>query len=137
YVPRRYPKPVDDAVFEAESSARRTRIATYHPAGQSSDGAVRLVLASFEHREHVDIQMASARSRCVSATLEVGGAPAAVPFLLQEAAVYDLGGYNLLAEQGRSGITGADGRIRVCDVPEGDVYVRATSESPAINHPLA
>lgn len=108
---------------------RRVHAPTYYPNSLFADGAELLVLRAGEVREGVDVRMARLPSYCIEGVLAIEGRPAQLRFeVLSEEPSRGIfsGGGVYTAEP--MGISGGDGRIRVCDLPPG--LYRMTARSP-------
>ena len=104
-----------------------TLAATWFPAAETFETAAPVVLTSLEQREGVDIRMRSAPSFCVEATTTAGGEPAPLEFAIEDEAVAAL---VTAAQTSRPrwrtlGSSGADGRVRACDLPPGRFRITA------------
>jgi hypothetical protein len=108
----------------------RAMPATYFPAAADFENATPVVLRSLEHRQDVEIRMTSAPAYCLDATTTLEGAPAKLSYLLEEADIYRIGTRTAtsLSFHGVTGVSGADGRLRVCDLAPGR-YRLAASDS--------
>lgn len=101
----------------------RTLAATYYPLSPSFETGQPILLRSQERLEFIDIQMRSLPSYCVDAALTRDGQPAAaIPFRVEEediARLEIIAGSPTTPAWRQSGISGADGRLRVCGVHDG------------------
>jgi hypothetical protein len=97
---------------------KRTYARTFYPNSPSIDSAAPVVLRSAESREGVDIQILRTPSYCIDGVLTAQGAPAAMQFSIEpvqpSSGGIGQGGGGFAAPT--SGVTGADGKIRVCDL---------------------
>jgi hypothetical protein len=109
--------------------------ATYFPSAADFESATPVVLRSLEHRQDVEIRMTSAPAYCLEATTTLAGAPAKLSYLLEEADVYriETRAATSLSFHGVTGGSGADGRLRVCELAPGQ-YRLAASDSFATFH---
>jgi hypothetical protein len=131
------PRDANWAMSDAPADPRarkQTLVPTYYPKSLSREGAVPVVVHSLEHRENVDVRMARAPSYCLEATLTAGGTPAKMRFGIEDAGTYPvLQSYNALWPQ-TPGVSGDDGRIRVCDLNPGRFQLTAArSVAPSRN----
>ena len=114
--PRTYESPVSDAPA-APQSRRPVAIPTYYPNAATLAAAAPITVHSLEHRTNVDIRMLTAQPYCLEATLRIGSTPAAIRFAVESDAVpSEALGTPILQ---RATASGADGRIRLCDLYRG------------------
>jgi len=74
---------------------------------------------------NVDIRMSSSPSYCIDATLRAGGSGAQMRFTLADEEIYRIGSPFQPTAGQRTGESGADGRIRVCDLYPGQFQLAA------------
>lgn len=98
---------------------------TFYPGTPSLEGAQPWVPRSGEQREGVDIVLLRGPSYCVSGALRGAGGQGPLRFILEPRRL----------EQSRRGtvvqlygVTGPDGRIRICDLPSGEFRLTAYSQ---------
>ncbi len=101
-------------------------ISTYYADTPSIEGAQPVVLRTGERREGMDIHMSHGPSYCIDGVLETGGGPGALRFFIgarrpTSGASGDGGLFTIPA----GGITGPDGKIRICDLSPGEYQVMA------------
>ena len=117
---------VSDAPTEP-TLRKRAYARTFYPSSASIDGALPLVLRSGEQREGVDITILRTPSYCVDGVLTAQGVPSALRFsfepLQPSSGVIGREGGGFVAPP--SGVTGADGRIRVCDLAPAEYRLTA------------
>jgi protocatechuate 3,4-dioxygenase beta subunit len=118
--PRTYDRAISTAPAEPATRAP-ILAATYYPSADTLDTATPVTFTSLERREHVDIHMRTAPSLCVEATITADGAPASLPFALEDEDVARLvtGAQTSRPDWRVSGRTGPDGRLRACDLHPG------------------
>ena len=127
-----YASPISDAPADP-SDRTRTLAATFHPSADSIGTAVPIVPRSLENRV-VDIRMLKKPGYCLEATLMVESNPSQMPFLLSEDVRYaaqSVGSTNRL----EGGISGPDGKIRLCNLPSGRYRLVITSETNPLRAP--
>lgn len=106
----------------AGPASSRALAATYHPSGSSLETGLGISLRSGERREFVDVRMRSLPSFCADAVLTRDGQPAAVTYRVEEEDVARLeiiAGSPTTQPWRQSGMSGSDGRARVCGLAEG------------------
>lgn len=97
---------------------------TYYPSAPNIDGAATIDLPADGHAvEGVDIHIRALRSYGVEGTLEVAGVPSALMFSIADER---LSGESVA---GYAGVTGPDGKIRICGLPVGGYRLTATRSS--------
>jgi uncharacterized protein (DUF736 family) len=124
YSPTKYGNAIADVPADIQSRRHVLR-ATYFPNADRLSDALPIVLHSMEHRENVDIRMPSSPSYCIDATLRAGGSGAQMRFTLADEEIYRLGSPFQATAGQRTGESGADGRIRVCDLYPGQFQLAA------------
>ncbi len=112
----------------AEPKLRRKVYApTYYPGSTAIDGAQRVIVRGEEHREGVDITVAKRPSYCVEGVAETENGPAALVFTINPEppnhGSWLGGGIFFLTTHG---LTGPDGKLRVCGLAPGDYQVTFT-----------
>ena len=108
---------------------KRVPVRSWYPNSPSRDGAQTLVLQPAEKRENVDIEMKKSASYCVEGTA-TGGAGTAVRFSIegtQPSSGTSNGGGVFMAAPG--GMTGPDGKFRICDLYPGSYRLSANEAS--------
>jgi hypothetical protein len=115
----------------SDPKLRRTvPVPVYYPDSPSIDGAQVIVLRAGEHRQGMDIRMPRASSYCVEGVLEAEGRPAALYFQIENqrptSGRSGNGGFWIMAPHGMSG---SDGKIRICDLHPGDYQITAAEFS--------
>ncbi len=104
---------------------KRVPSRTYFPDSPTIEGGELLVLRPGERREGVDIRLPKSQSYCFDGVLEAGGKAAALSFEVIEpgptSGTVASGGAFIGSSNGK---TGADGRVRVCDLYPGAYQVR-------------
>lgn len=122
---KRISKPISDAPRDPKLR-RKATAPTFFPSSSAIEGAQVLTLRSGEHREALDIFVSRTESRCLSATLQREGRPAAMRFEIGLArptfGVHRDGGMFAVQPNGTSG---PDGAIRICDLAPGDYRIVA------------
>jgi hypothetical protein len=112
---------------------KRIPVPTYYGDADSAEGAQIVSLRSGERREGVDIRMVRSPSYCIEGVLDGGGAPASLIFQIddqQPTSGESGGGAVYLSPPG--GVTGPDGRIRVCDLHPGDYRLMAFDQTDKV-----
>jgi protocatechuate 3,4-dioxygenase beta subunit len=97
------------------------QVPTYYPSATRMDSATPVMLQPGEHREQVDIKIATSAFYCIEGKISASGAPASSGFAIQDPA---LAGTRLVRL--RSG-SGEDGKYHACGVPS-DSYRLSTEE---------
>jgi len=97
------------------------QVPTYYPSATRTDSATPVVLQPGEHREQVDIKIATSAFYCIEGKLSASGAPAISSFAIQDIA---LAGTRLARLRSSSG---EDGKYRACGLPSGS-YRLSTQE---------
>jgi uncharacterized protein (DUF2141 family) len=110
---------------------RRVPMRTFYPNSPDKDGAEALVLRPAEHREHVDIQLKKSQNYCMEGTLVGPFGPAALNFTVEalqpSSGMSSVGGMFTVPP---NGITGPDGKFRICDLSPGIYRLAAMDTSP-------
>jgi hypothetical protein len=108
------------------SHRKQILTSAYYPDTDDIEGAGVITLRSGEHLDGIDIRMAQSPSFCVDGVLEGPDGPEALTFYLDEQRPADgvAGGMGMYKIP-KGGVSGADGRIRVCDLHRGDYVIRA------------
>jgi len=132
-------RPVEAAATKARSDApadprlrRPTTVPTFFPAATDYAGATPIVLRPGEHREAVDIRPQRAPSYCIEAQLTGSDLtfqihPAQLPF--------GLGPTGGVTGMPLNTKPGADGKVRICELPPADY--RLTALEGDLNEPLS
>jgi len=121
---RKYANPISETPIDT-SLGRRVLAATFYPSSDSMSTSVPIVLRSTETRV-ADIRMLRKPAYCLEATLMAGTAPAQMKFMLSEEDRYGAE-FRGLPNTQEGGTSGADGRIRLCDLPPGRYSLAAFS----------
>jgi hypothetical protein len=120
------------AISEAPANPKLRRpafVPTYYPGTPSPEGAMALTLQAGERRQNIDIQVQRSQSYCVEGTI---GSGEPVRFQIEEAqpssgSIGDSATY----VGSPTGVTGADGKVRICDLHPGQYRFSAfPSPSP-------
>jgi hypothetical protein len=110
---------------------RRVPIRTFYPNSPAKEGAEALVLQPGEHRDHVDIALKKSPNYCMDGTLMGASGPAVLHFGLEalqpSSGMSSSGGMFTVPP---SGITGPDGKFRICDLSPGTYRLTALDGSP-------
>jgi hypothetical protein len=111
-------------------------VPTYYPGTASLEGAQALVLNPSERREGIDIRVLRTPSYCIDGVLQSGSGPAKLRFGIEERQpTSGASGNGSMFMASPGGITGTDGKIRICDLHPGDytitVYSEASDDIPA------
>jgi len=116
-------QPISDVPSDLKS--RKTVLTpTYYPGAQSIDGAEVIVLRASERREGMDLQMSRSPSYCLGGVLEAEGRPAALFFSIRELEpTSGASGNGAMFVSAPHGMSGPDGRIRICELHAGDYKV--------------
>ena len=131
--PRTYSNAVSDA--PATSSGRPTvPVPTYYPNVPTMDAAVSLTIGSLERRMNIDIAMEYSPSRCLAATLLTPRGPERLSFALEDATIAEAQ-ERPFATLRRSGFTGPDGKLRVCDLYQGRFQLSAFNANTRLGLP--
>ena len=94
---------------------------TFYPAGTAIGGAEALVLRPGELRENVDIRMMRAPSRCIEGSGQATGGAEELRFQISDRQpTSGASGDGAMFVMPPSGVTGPDGKIRICELPPGD-----------------
>ncbi len=113
-----------DPISEAPANPRLrklTPVATYYPGTTSVEGAQPLRPDPGERRERVDIRMLRAPSFCVEGALEAGSGPKSLRFEIADRQPSSgASGNGAMYIASPSGVSGPDGRVRICDLTPGD-----------------
>lgn len=111
---------------------RPATVATFYPAVSDSAGAMPIVLRPGEHREAINIRMLRAPSYCIEAQL--GGSD--VSFQIHGAHIpYGMGPNGGTTGMPRTVKPGADGKVRICELPPADY--RLTVFEGDVNEPIS
>lgn len=123
---RHYTRPISEAPADA-SSRNRVFAATFYPSAESPSTATPIVPRSLEKRT-ADIRILKKPAYCLEATLMAGNAPAQMTFVLSEEERY-AAEFPGVPNRQEGGSSGADGKIRLCDLPPGRYTVAAFPSS--------
>ena len=94
---------------------------TFYPSGTSAAGAEALVLRPGELRENVDIRMTRAPSRCIEGSGQATGGAEELRFQISDRQpTSGASGDGAMFVMPPSGVTGPDGKMRICELPPGD-----------------
>jgi hypothetical protein len=132
YQLRKYASPISDAPADA-SSRRPVFAATFHPEADSIFTAIPVVPRSLENRV-ADIRLLKKPAYCLEATLMSGSAPAPMTFVVSEEVRYSAE-FRGVPNRQEGGTSGADGKIRLCDLPPGQYRIAAFSATAGITGP--
>jgi hypothetical protein len=123
---RRNPLP---AVSEAPADPKLRRpayVPTYYPGATAPEGGEVIVLRTGERREGMNIRMLRAPSFCIEGTLKAAAGAGPISFTVAgeeiSSGVSRIGG---LAGMPPGGVSGPDGRFRVCDLRPGAYRIMA------------
>ncbi len=125
-------KPMD-AISDAPTDPALRRpavVPTYYPGVDRIEGAQTLTLQPGEGRENVDLRIQRSPAYCLEGTLQAAGGAGPMSFEYKEAEPHD-GWANSsgLFMTGTHGKTGADGKVRICDLHPGE-YRFTVSQRP-------
>ncbi|HTX35003.1 MAG TPA: carboxypeptidase regulatory-like domain-containing protein [Bryobacteraceae bacterium] len=136
---QRFPRDLD-AISNAPLDPKLRRpavVPTYYPNGANMDNGQALVLAPGEHREGVDIHLVRSPSLCVEAVLEGASGPSDLHFNIAETQpASGASGDGAFYMRMPHGVSGRDGKVRICDLHPGQYELSATEygaepQSPA------
>jgi hypothetical protein len=123
-----------DAISDAPADPKRRRpafVPTYYPNSDAVEGAQALVLRPGERREGIDIRVQRGPSYCVEGELRAGVAPSALQFSIattHPSSASFGNGTTYVASPG--GITGDDGKVRICDLHPGEYELTVSNDAP-------
>jgi hypothetical protein len=104
---------------------------TYYPGTPSPEGGQLLKLRSGERRENMDIQVQRSASYCLQGAVNTGGANA-VRFSIEESwPASGASGDGGMFVGAPGGVTGPDGKIRICGLHSGEYRLTVISQTPA------
>ncbi|HYI95425.1 MAG TPA: carboxypeptidase regulatory-like domain-containing protein [Bryobacteraceae bacterium] len=105
-----------------DPKARKTIPAvTFYPGGTSATGAEALVLRPGELRESVDIRMRRGASRCIEGSGQATGGAEELRFQISDRQpTSGASGDGAMFVMSPSGVTGPDGKMRICELPPGE-----------------
>ena len=102
---------------------------TYYGDSPSIEGALPVTVNGSDQREGLNFRVPRTPSYCVHGVLGVKGAPGVVHFEIMDLQVpFNLPGAYGIGLPPANGITGPDGRIRVCDLHPGEYKLTAMQE---------
>jgi hypothetical protein len=122
-----------DAISDVPSDLKSRKTVpspTYYPGALSIEGAQAIVLRAGERRQGVDIQQLRTTSYCLEGVLEAEGQHTALLFSIRELEPSNgASGNGAMFVSSPHGVSGPDGKIRICDLHSGDYQVTA-GQSP-------
>ena len=126
YQLRKYANPITDPSGDA-LPRMQVLAATFYPDADSISTAVPIVPRSLENRI-ADIRMLKKPAYCLEATLIAGTTPAQMKFMVSEEDRY-AAEFRGLPNGQEGGISGTDGKIRLCNLPPGRYRLAAIAAS--------
>jgi hypothetical protein len=122
-----------DPISESPANRKLRRpavVPTWYP-GTSLEGAQPLVLNPGERREGVDIRVLRTPSYCIDGVVQSGGGPDALSFSIAERQpTSGASGNGAMYMSSPGGVTGPDGKLRICDLHPGDYTITVHSLAP-------
>ena len=101
---------------------KRFRQLTFYPGGTSVAGPEALLLRPGELRENVDIRMRRGPSRCIEGSGQATGGAEELRFQISDRQpTSGASGDGALFVMAPSGVTGPDGKMRICELPPGEI----------------
>jgi hypothetical protein len=110
---------------------RRVPMRTFYPNAPAKESAEALVLRPGEHRENVNIELKKSPNYCMEGTLVGAFGPAALGFTIEGLAPssgMSSGGGMFTVPP--TGMTGPDGKFRICDLSPGTYRLAALDGNP-------
>ena len=122
-------EPISDAPVD-RALRRPAVIPTYYPNSPSPEGAQPLLLRSGEHREGIDIRLVRTPSYCLEGVTESTLGPASLNFAIAERQpASGASGTGSMFMAMPSGLSGPEGKIRICDLHPGEYELTVTQPS--------
>ena len=105
---------------------RRAAVRTFYPNSTVKEGAAAVTVGPGEHREHVDIELKKSLNYCLEGTLRGPLGPAALTFTIEGTQPsYGQSSTGGMFGMAPGGITGPDGKLRICDLSPGTYRLAA------------
>jgi len=115
----RYLRAISDAPADPKLRKRAT-VPTFYPNGESVAAGQVLVLAAGEKRDGMDISLRRSAAYCLDGVLATERGPAPLRFSIEQSEPSSgASGDGAMYMNPPSGMAGADGRIRICDLHPG------------------
>lgn len=115
---------------------RRVPMRTWYPNSPAKEGAVTVTLQPGEEREGVDIEVRKSPAYCIDGVISTPNGPAPLNFTIeadQPSSGTSSGGGMYMAAP--SGVTGPDGKFRICDLYPGNYRLFAMERPQGFNSP--
>jgi hypothetical protein len=123
--------PANSDTSEDAQLRKRVLLPTWYYNSTDPSGAEAVVLHSGEDRRDVDIVATRSPGYCIQGKLTAEGAPAALQFEVADEMLYVMSTHGEPAVKLRTGTSGPDGQLRVCDLYPGSFRIIATGSSPS------